>query len=69
MFIPDAYYQVAKIRHQEMLKEVETYRLYRELQGNQPGLLHRIALQVKAAGQWIKAHMQPNTVEPCFHGS
>ena len=56
---------VVRIRHQELLQEIEGNRLY-----GQPGLLQRINHRVKTAGQWIKSHTRSTTAdEPCFDGS
>jgi len=57
--------EIIRLEHQERLKEAEEWRLYRQLEGNRPGLLHHF----KTAMQRMKTHSQSNLVEPCLNGS
>ena len=48
MLNPSILFEQAQLQHQEMLKQAETERLYRQLKGNQPGLIQQLANRFKA---------------------
>jgi hypothetical protein len=49
MLNPTILFEQAQLQHQEMLKQAETERLYRQLKGNQPGLIQQLRNRFKAA--------------------
>jgi len=69
MLDPISGYQAAQLKYQDRLQEAEVERLYRQLRGNQPGLLKRINHHFKAAIQWMKPQAKPNLAGPYLDGS
>ncbi len=53
--------EIAYLRHQEMLRQAEAERRYRQLKGNRPSLLKQVSHRLLATGWQLKAHRQSNT--------
>ena len=54
--------EIAYLRQQEMLRQAETERLYRQLKGNRPGLLKQAGQRLLGAASQLKVHRQSNWV-------
>lgn len=59
-------FEVARLRHQEMLQQAEVERLYKSVKGNRPGVLRQIGYRLMDAIWQLKAHSQSNPAMPIF---
>jgi hypothetical protein len=57
MLHPDALAEVARLRHENDLKQAEANRLYQQLKANQPGLFQRFSTLLKSIGQRVEAQV------------
>jgi hypothetical protein len=50
--------QLARLLHEEWLRQAGVYRRYDLADSNRPGLLRRVGTRLRAAGQGLKARSQ-----------
>ena len=58
--------EVARLQHQDRLRQAEQARLYRELAKDQTGWLRRLHKRLTATGWQLKAQTRSNPVIPAF---
>ncbi len=66
MLNPTILFEQTLLQHQEMLKQAETERLYRQLKRNQPGLIQQLANRLKAAIK--QSHPGSASAIPAYDG-
>jgi hypothetical protein len=64
MYQPYPLLEVAKLQQQDLIRRAEAERLYRELQGNQPGWVQRISRGVMSAAQQVRLLVHLNPARP-----
>jgi hypothetical protein len=58
---------LARIRHEEALKEAEIERLYKQIKGNQPSLFQRAGALLAATKQRLKGQIVVRSAHPAFN--
>jgi hypothetical protein len=56
--------EFARLRQQEMLRQAETERLYKQLKGNRPGLLQQIGHHLADVARQLKTYTQSSPATP-----
>jgi hypothetical protein len=57
---------LARIRHEEALKEAEIERLYKLMKGDQPSLFQRVGGFLAATRQRLKGQISVRSAHPAF---